>query len=331
MSVTEKNTKKEIWTELRTTAKLLKESQMRLAEEKKRYGVDAKAELKAAKQKAVIRMAAELDPDSIRNERLKITEFYSSIENKAREVKEQLDTLYKGKEALEAEIEELHGIKVKADTLEGLLRAHAEERESFEAEQNEARSRWRRQHEQIEQEYCEKKEDLEKNFKRREEEWHYAFNRKSKMDMDSWELEKQKRLRELEEEERAAKEELKKADDAIAEKHEEFMEYKKQVEEFPQKLTEAVEAAKAETARKLEQSTHFKVEQLKKDNQIHTSVLEHKVKDLTERNEELARRTAELTARLDSASEKVESIAREAITGAAKQKFSVYTGGDKDK
>ena len=330
MKVTERNTKKEIIDELRSTNQLLKEAQKQLTDEKKRFATPS-TELKITKNASTVKKAVDLNPDSIREERLKITEFYSSIENQARGVKEQLDLLQEAKAILEKELDELHDIKSEADTLEALVRANAIEKEKYHEEKKSLEKSWTNKIQHMEDAYLEKQDDLEKSRQRKKEEYKYQFNKHIMMEEDAWEQETTERKRKLDKEENEIREKLKKAADELTAKHAEFNDYKTQVEAFPEKLAQAVEEAKTKAVKRLEQSHHFKTEHLKKDNEIKTSLLEQKVADLTARVEDLTKRNSDLTNRLDSASEKVENIAREAISGASKQKVVLNTTSDKEK
>jgi len=249
----------------------------------------------------------------------------------SRELTAEANKLTEIREAIEVEtkhLEELHDIRLAADTLANLIRDHAERKAAFEAEVEEQRSNFeaevtlRRMERKKEEEAYnlalkESEAKLKKEREREREDYEYNLALARKKDKDSYE-EQQVNLQKALKEERARQEqELSARESVVAVAEAELVELRGKVGSFPAELSVAVERAERETLQRAEARAKLEEQLRSKEAEGDKRVADLKIAALEESVKKQATEIEALTKKLEEANVQVQAIAVKAIEGAS--------------
>lgn len=220
--------------------------------------------------------------------------------------------------ALESkELQRLHGIDIAATTVDQLVVDYHEKKRALQEEMVSAREEWSREEEEKKKEAREYEETLKKTRVRETEEYEYkkALERKKEQDRfeEEWAL-KEKKNREARE---GLEKDWKEREAALKMKEEELACLKKDVEQFPARLSAECARAAKEAAKETEGRCNQEIERLKRDLLVEKQIGELKLK---QQQELLCREQAQMSAlqaQLDEAKRQVQDIAVKAIEGAS--------------
>ncbi len=291
---------------------------------------DKKAEIKAAADSAIVAKASAYTGESIVRElaELKLN-IGKTLTGLAEQLTDEANKLTEIKQAIEIEtkhLEELHDIKIAADTLANLIQAQEERKRVFEAEMAQAEERHKNEvahqrtewaKEQAEHALAVKERDLalKKESEREKEEYEYNLTLSRKKDKDTYE-EKQAALKKALAEEKLAQErDLAEREAKIATREKEFAELKAKVEAYPTELSEAVKKAEKAALAAAENQAKTEAKLLAKEVEGDTRLAELKIAAL---EETIAKQNAQiqvLTKQLNEASAQAQNIALRVIEG----------------
>lgn len=186
---------------------------------------------------------------------------------------------------LEAEIEELYGIKKEADTLEALINAYKDKQRELENKYNERINTIDNELEirrkankdvlnkeveentkevtKLKQAFKEQKEKLEKERAREREEYTYNLNRERSIENDKWADEKAEREKELSVREKAAENKIQEAEEVLAETEE----LRELVVDLKKEIEESYKNGLEEGKKKAATSHAIEVNHLKKEHE----------------------------------------------------------------
>lgn len=309
--------------------------------------LDRLAEKKKEGDKEIVKAASQ---NSIEKIVKGLAEIKLDIGNVLDTLEEKLITEYKKLTELQQaigieqkELDEIHEIKVNADSLAALMQAQKEKRSlfekemeetknSFESEMTQKRLSWKKEQEDYEISKKERDAKIKKERDREEEEYNYNLQMTRKKDNDIYEAKKaalEKELnerrvtveKELNDKKVALEKELSERQAMLSSKEKEFEDLKTQVEEFPKKLEKVIKDTEKSVIESIETKYKHEAELFAKEaegekrlNQQLISALETKIKE----QEEYVR---QLNKKADEAGRQVQNIAIKAIEGAASQRI----------
>ena len=225
-------------------------------------------------------------------------------------------------------LEELHDIRLAADSLALLIQDHEDKKAAFEKELEESETRfdaemaakrldWKKEQEAYVMVQKENDARLKKEREREKEEYEYNLALTRKKDKDNYEAEKAaltKRLAEVKEIQEKA---LTAREAAVAAQESELAELRKKVNVFPAELAAAVEKAEKEAMVRAENRAKMEAQLLGKAIEGDKRVAELKIKGLEETVAKQLVQVEALTRQLNDANAQVQAIAVKAIEGAS--------------
>ena len=214
-------------------------------------------------------------------------------------------------------LEDIHDIKVTAETLDALFRTHDEKKKAFEEEMAIMGGQWKKEQEEHELAVKEMDANLKKEREREAEEYTYNLALSRKKDKDAYEDEKAALKRALKEEREAQEKKLAEREAAVAVQEAEIAELRVKVENIPVEMEKAVEKAKKDAIALTEREAKQKAELLAKDVEGEKKIAEFKIKTLEENVSKQASQIEALTKQLNDATAQVQQIAGKVIEGAS--------------
>lgn len=320
--VSEKNTKSQI---LNAYDDLLKKVQEMGKE-------DRQAQKVAKDEKATVEKAGKSTSDQIiadlANLKLQIVRSFDSLEDSLINEYKKLKTLQEAISIEARNLDEVHQIKINADSLTALLLGHKEkkvefeaymlaEKEEFEREKAEKEADWKKKLVYIEQNFKEEKESLAKERKRDEEEYAYRLAHDRTKEKDSYEQKQALLEKELNEKRQALEVEFAEREKVLSDQELELKELREKVNAFPEILKREVSQSEKQVVREIElkhkyesQLREGEVAGEKKLGLQMIAALEAEIK-------EKERQIDHLTQKTGQASAQVQDIALKAIEGAS--------------
>jgi hypothetical protein len=225
-------------------------------------------------------------------------------------------------------IEELHGIRIVADTLALLIKEYEEKKAAFEAERAEAeeqfeaemaekKAEWKKEQESYNVSVKENEVRLKKDREREREDYEYNLALTRKKDKDLYEEQKAKLQKELNAQRLEQELELTVREAAIAGRESELSELRSRAAAFPAALTSATEQAEKEavlrTESRLKHEEMLRIKEAESDRRV----AELTVVSLQETASKQAAQIELLTKKLEDANTQVQAIAVKAIEGAS--------------
>jgi DNA repair exonuclease SbcCD ATPase subunit len=237
-------------------------------------------------------------------------------------------------------LEEMHNIKMNADSLSALLMAQKEYKQRFEDEMcakktafdgevSELRDAWEKEQET----YAQSKKELDaKNKKERmreEEEYSYNLQLERKKDQDSYDARKSLMEKDLEEKRETVLRDLAQREAAIKNQEDEFKLLKNQVSQFPSELEKTVKEREKITTENLEKHYKHQIDLSSKDIDGERKLNQQTIASLQAKIKEQESFIKQLTQKADDATIQVQSIAIKALEGTSSMRF--YPGHDESK
>lgn len=300
-TVTERNTKKDIYKAYQAALKLVQDTNS--------SSPDRRRSFTKTENDKVLQMTTALTPETIVKElgdfRVKTNEVISSLEDQMVAKKQKLDQIQTSIKLVEEELKNVHGVVKEADSLSALVRANEGEKIEFETEMDEIKAEW------VEKTRVHDKEVADRNLKENEyrnrEEEQYKFDRgvQRRDDNDKWTREKSVREESIAVHERD-----------IKTNEDRFTELETLVAGFDAKLQVAVTEATEKAKKKADQANGFETRALKKDHDTFEEISDAKIEAFEEKVKTLEEANRELSKKLTEATGQVKDIAREAIQGA---------------
>lgn len=254
-------------------------------------------EIKAAKEtKATLENAKNIVEMNILNE--EIVAKYKDLE-KAIEIKK-------------SELNEYYGIEKEVDSILALIEAKKAIEADLDCEYAIKENDWQNKIADLKNEYAETAATLKKERQREEEEYAYNLKRTRQVENDKWADEKATREAEL-----AAKEsEVVLREELCAKQEAAFEESQKIIAEIPNTI-KAAEEKGAETARK-ELAKEHAIEKsvIEREAKLEKTLLEKELEALKEANKRLEAQNVDLASKLETAQERVQTIATESVKAA---------------
>jgi len=297
---------------------------------------DRMLERKSVEEKKIVKEATQNSIERIVKDiaeiKLEVGKALDSLEGRLITEFKKLSELQKAIEIEKKELEEIHEIKVNADSLAALLQAHKEKKSQFEKETEEKRLafetemiqkrlQWKKEQEDYELSKKERDVRIKKEREREEEEYTYALKLKRKKDNDGYEEKKTAMEKELADKKATVEKELSEREILLSTREKEFEDLKSEVAEFPKRIEKAIKDTEQSVAQRLESQYKHEADLAAKEiegegklnNQI-ISALETKIKE----QEAYIR---QLTQKADDAGKQVQNIAIKALEGASSQRI----------
>lgn len=338
--VTMTNTKKEMMEAYQAMKKQLQ------AKEKERLDAEkARKEMKRQAAAAIAEAQASQDPiKRFSDLRSNISRELASL---AERFEQELDTYRQIQNAAKTKQEELktiYGVETAASDLAALIEAKQAKKEEFEREMKgqhtafdeevrEARLRWDKEKAERKQEDKEHAEAIRKQRQREKEEVEYAFNREKEQrknaledEFNALENEIAQKRKDFDQELSERRVEIEAREEAVTKREKDMAALLKEVETFPQRLEDKVQAAVKETTERLNNDFEKSKALLEAQFQGEKNVLSGKIESLQNLVNAQEKQIAEFSRRNEQAYEKVQDIANRAVAAAKREYISVPTG-----
>lgn len=230
---------------------------------------------------------------------------------------EQLEEIQKTISMESKNLEELHEIKITAETMDNLIRIHEEKKRIFEEEMTSTMEEWKKEKEEYELAVVERNETLKREREREEEEYTYNLALTRKKDKDVYEEEKAVLKKALKEQRETQEKMLADREATVAAQEADIVELRTRVENFPNELERMIQKARTEAIEQTERGALSKAELLSKDVEGEKKVAELRIKTL---EDIVAKQTIEIEAlskQFNNATSQVQHIADKVIEGAS--------------
>lgn len=297
------------------------QEQLKELEDLRKENSSAQRELKEA-EKAVKKAKDESTPtgkNSFAEFKTWIDQELNQIEEKLEDERGKFRTLHEAVDIEKKNLEEMHQITAKADSLEALTITHRKEkqklddeidseREGFKEEINEQRKKWEREKEDYE---------FQKKVKRRNEE-------------DDYHQEKAELEKELKEKKESFDREFSEREDKIVAREQEYEALKKEVTGFPQKMEVELEQQANSLTEKLSQKHDYEMKLKTKDLEAEIQLRKEQILSLQSKVEEQQTYISSLGVKSDTASQQVKDIAMKAIEN-SRQSWPEYRPWERKK
>lgn len=229
---------------------------------------------------------------------------------------EEIVSKYKDLEAAikmqEEELKEYYGITKEVDSILALIEAkkalELEMDERYEAKKAE----WEEEIANQKQMYEDARESLKKERAREIEEYNYKLKRERQVANDKWEDEKAEREAALAKREAAVEE----RENAVNLAETEIAVLKAKVEEIPTLIADATSEAATKAKKDADREKAIEVSVVKRELAVEKTLLEKEIEALKEANKRLETQNADLSAKLETAQERVQTIATESVKAA---------------
>jgi len=335
--VTMTNTKKEMMEAYQAMKSRLQ------AKEKQRLDAE-KARKEMEKQAAAATAEAQAAQDPLK----RLSDLRSNISREltslAERFEQELDAYREIQTAVKSkqeELETIYGVETTASDLAALIEAqHAKKEEferemkelrtAFDEEMREARIRWDKEKAEREQEAGEQGEAVKKQRQREKEEFEYAFAREKEQrknalgdELHALENEIAQKRKDFEKELNERRAELETREDAVTKREKDMAALQEEVETFPQRLENKLQAVVKETTEQLTNDFEKSRALLEAQFQGEKNVLSSKIESLQNLVKAQETQIAELSRRHEQAYEKVQDIANRAVAAAKREYISV--------
>jgi hypothetical protein len=182
----------------------------------------------------------------------------------------------------------------------------------------ETRAQWDKEKAAHEENLKAEKETTARLRKREEEEYTYTTQQKRKQEQDEYTGKKTRQELELKEQRSAFEKEFAEREKNILESENELKALRTASEEFPEKLSAAIQHAQAETETRLTTIHKYEKELQEKETQGILNLKEHQIKSLEAKIKEMETQLKEAGIKVDNSEKTVKDIALKAIENASK-------------
>jgi hypothetical protein len=293
---------------------------------------EKKAEIKKSADTAVVERASTYTVETIIKGLADLNiNLGKGLTELARELTVEASKLTEIREAIAVEtraLEELHDIRLAADTLASLIQEHEQRKAAFEEEMAVAEERsnnemaakradWKKEQEAYNAALKENEGRLRKEREREREEYEYNLALTRKKDKDLYEEQKANLEKALKEEKLKQEQELSAREATVAAQEAELAELRARVAAFPAELTAAVEQAQREAALQAENRAKQAAQLWAKEGEGDKRVAQLRIAALEETVTKQLEQIEALTKKLNDANAQVQEIAIKAIEGAS--------------
>jgi colicin import membrane protein len=248
---------------------------------------------------------------------LEIAKSLSELSGKLVSEVEKLTTIREAVSLEQRELERLHKIDIVAASLDNMLQDYHSKKEELESEIASQRAAWEEEEISRAQGQKDFEDNLKKQRQRELEEYEYKKALERKKAQDKYEEE----IRLLEKKDKEKQENLEKSwqqrEAVLKEREAEWMQLKKEVDEFPTQLKEEVDAAVTAALKSAELRFEQQMTLLKKDGESEKRIAELQIQALKNAGERQAAEIAKLQTQIEEAKKQVQEIAVKAIEGAS--------------
>lgn len=259
---------------------------------------------------------------------LNIGESSSSLQ---RALSAEATVLHRMRAEADAFIEQLsglHQLEVASDTLDTLIKQHAEtsaaadaelsdKRKALDKEMSAARAAWKSEQDEHAQQAKEAAAQLKKARQRDAQEYKYDTDQRHKSEHDALEQARKRFAEELAGLEERTRADWAEREKAIAAREQELVELTKKSDAFEAELESAVKKAEAEGTGIAKRQTKTQADLKKKDNEAIQRVFELKIQSLQDTLTKQDQQLEELTRGLETARKQTTELAVKAIDGAS--------------
>lgn len=254
-------------------------------------------EIKAAKEtKATLENAKNIVEMNILNE--EIVAKYKDLE-KAIEIKK-------------SELNEYYGIEKEVDSILALIEAKKAIEAELDCEYAVKENDWQNKIADLKNEYTEAAATLKKERQREEEEYAYNLKRTRQVENDKWADEKATREIVLKARENAVTEREK----VVSESEDKLAKLTSEVETIPVLIASAKEEAYEAARKELAKEHAIEKSVIEREAKLEKTLLEKELEALKEANKRLEAQNADLASKLETAQERVQTIATESVKAA---------------
>lgn len=254
-------------------------------------------EIKAAKEtKATLKNAKDIVEMNILNE--EIVAKYKDLE-KAIEIKK-------------SELNEYYGIEKEVDSILALIEAKKAIEAELDCEYAVKENDWQNKIADLKNEYTETAATLKKERQREEEEYAYNLKRTRQVENDKWADEKATREIVLKARENAVTEREK----VVSESEDKLAKLTSEVETIPVLIASAKEEAYEAARKELAKEHAIEKSVIEREAKLEKTLLEKELEALKEANKRLEAQNADLASKLETAQERVQTIATESVKAA---------------
>lgn len=303
------------------------QEQLKKANELEKETLDPQKEIKQKKEKQVIK-----DAESIKTDKLNaiILSLQKGIEN-ANEEMEAYSSIAQAIKVKESELKELFGIEKEANTLAGLVNAKNETERLMKERKLELEKEYSALKSQADKEYkdnLKKMQDELKLLKKLEEEkrereldeYNYTFNRNKNRDIEELEDRINKLKKQHDEDVFAKDKEIREREQAIIEREQKAHELEKAYFELQDELKTAKDTAFEEGKAKAKKNFEYEVRAIKQANDSQVAILDNNIKHYHNIIEKLEQENDALRINVNTAMEKIESMARASMNTSQMEK-----------
>jgi hypothetical protein len=297
-------------------------------------GEGKQGEKKEQKKKEVLESAAQHTVDGIVKDiatlKLGVARWLEEVEGQLLNEHKKLTTLQQAIVMQSGEVEEIHEVKVTADTLTALSQAQkqtkekferemAEQRTFFEQEMLQKRTLWRKEKEEVEALRKEQETQQKKLRQREEEEYVYKRDLGRQKEQDQYVAQKQLLEKELADKKESLEKNFKEREANIVLKEQEWQNLQGQVETFPAKLQQEVEAVEKAVTDRLQFEHQYRVKLTQKEVEGERKLHQQMIAALEAKIAQQEQQITALTEKASYAGQQVQEIAVKAIEGASRQ------------
>ncbi len=248
---------------------------------------------------------------------LEVSKHFSSVSEALIEQAKHLETVTEAVDLAEKELEELHGKEVVASSLASLMAEFEVKKQELHQKKLDMEDVWKRDTAAHDKFWKEQTADAAKQRAREQQEYEYNLTKARKEIQDDFD----EKMATLDKQNRDKQEALQKSwaarEQALAMKETEVAELKKQVEEFPMKLSAEVKREVAIATNSQKREYDFQIQMHLKDAASQAALSKQTITALEKSKEDQAVLIADLQRQLVSAKEQVANIATKALESAS--------------
>ena len=239
---------------------------------------------------------------SIQQIRKMLNDQLDMIEQGIAEEQSKFEELKQAIKIEKEELEDLHKIKVEADSLDALLISNKQAKEQLEREMDERKDGLLQEIEQT-----------KLKWKREQEEYDYNLKIQRRKEADEYNEKKLKQEKELAEEKASFEKAITDREKAVAEQEEELQQLRTHVTQFDSRLEKAVADTEKAITEKLTKEFEYQKQLEVKDLEANLKLREQMIENLRVKVEEQQNLVNTLSSKSDNANQQVKDIAMKAI------------------
>lgn len=266
------------------------------------------AEVKRQEEK-VLEKTSGLVPETLENDiislKKKAQNNLEDLKNQLIEESQKLNDLKKAIEIETAKLEEIHNVKLAADTLQALIN-------EYETKDRELAGKSAEEEAVLDEKISNRK----KEWEREQEEYNYNLKINRKKEQDEYSSEQARKQFEWQAGIDKKELEIFQREEIISKKEAEFEDLKKQAEGFPKKLENAVKEARQETEKELQREFSVQKQLSDQQHQGEKMMLEAKIESLLETIKNQFSEIASLKKSLSESSQRAQDLASAVIQNA---------------